>query len=105
MIVVKLNGGGLLLYAPVKERMNEWRISLHAMQNTKYFNLQVHKDVSHLLCSWLESLGPVQWLVCASSFPTLLIHDAIKAFPDAKVVGPGTKFNSSNILPSVVTDD
>jgi len=66
MIVVKLNGGGLLLYAPVR----------------------VHKEEAHLLCSWLESLGPVQYIVCASSYHTLLIHDAIKAFPDAKVVGP-----------------
>merc|ERR1712241_1406750 len=34
MMVVKLNGGGILLYAPVR----------------------VHKDEPHLLCSWLESL-------------------------------------------------
>ena len=60
---------------------------------SKYLNLQVHKEEAHLLCSWLESLGPVQYIVCASSYHTLLIHDAIKAFPDAKVVGPGTKFN------------
>ena len=60
---------------------------------SKYLNLQVHKEVAHLLCSWLESVGPVQYIVCASSYHTLLIHDAIKAFPDAKVVGPGTKFN------------
>ena len=57
--------------------------------------MQVHKEEAHLLCSWLESLGPVQYIVCASSYHTLLIHDAIKAFPDAKVVGPGTKFNRS----------
>ena len=65
-------------------------------RETEYFNLQVHKDAGHLLCSWLESLGPVQWIVCASSAHTLLIHDAIKAFPNAKVVGPGTEFNRSD---------
>ena len=56
MIVVKLNGGGLLLYAPVK----------------------VHKEAPELLLSWLESLGPVQWLVAASGTQTLLLHDAIQ---------------------------
>jgi len=66
MIVVKLNGGGLLLYAPVK----------------------VHKEAPELILSWLESLGPVQWIVVASAAHTLLIHDAVKAFPDAKLVGP-----------------
>ena len=66
MIVVKLNGGGVLLYAPVK----------------------IHKDVSHLLFSWLQSLGPVQWLMVPSATHTLLLHDAIASFPDAKLVGP-----------------
>ena len=66
MVVVKLNSGGLLLYAPVK----------------------VHKDAEHLLISFLESLGPVQYLVAVSSTHTLCLPDAIKAFPDAKVVGP-----------------
>ena len=66
MIVVKLNGGGLLLYAPIK----------------------IHKEASHLLFSWLESLGPVRWLVVPSATHTLLLHDAIEAFPDAKLVGP-----------------
>ena len=56
MIVVKLNGGGLLLYAPVK----------------------MHKEAPELLLSWLESLGPVQWIVVASAAHTLLIHDAVK---------------------------
>merc|ERR1712241_1525840 len=51
MIVVKLNGGGLLLYAPVK----------------------VHEEASHLLLSWLESVGPVQWLVVPSATHTLLL--------------------------------
>ena len=66
MIVVKLNGGGLLLYAPVK----------------------IHKKAGHLLFTWLQSLGPVQWLMVPSATHTLLLHDAIEAFPDAKIVGP-----------------
>ena len=56
MIVVKLNGGGLLLYAPVK----------------------VHKEAPELLFSWLESLGPVQWLVVGSGAHIHVIPDAIK---------------------------
>ena len=66
MMVVKLNSGGLLLYAPVK----------------------VHKDAEHLLVKFLESLGPVKYLVVASSSHTLYLPDAIKAFPNAKVAGP-----------------
>ena len=66
MIVVKLSGGGLLLYAPVK----------------------IHKEAAHLLYSWLQSLGPVQWLMVPSATHTLLLHDAIEAFPEAKLVGP-----------------
>ena len=66
MMVVKLNSGGLLLYAPVK----------------------VHMDAKHLLVEFLESLGPVKYLVAASSAHTLFLPDAIKAFPDAKVAGP-----------------
>ena len=66
MMVVRLNGGGLLLYAPVK----------------------IHKDAEQLLFSWLESLGKVKYVVVASSAHTLLLPDVIQAFPDAKVIGP-----------------
>ena len=66
MMVVKLKSGGLLLYAPVK----------------------IHKEDKQLLFSWLESLGPVKWLVVASSAHTLCVPDAVKAFPDARIVGP-----------------
>ena len=66
MTVVKLNSGGLLLYAPAK----------------------IHKEAGHLLFSWLQSLGPVRWLKVPSATHTLLLHDAARAFPDAKLVGP-----------------
>ena len=65
MVVVKLESGGILLYAPVN----------------------LHKEVPELLFSWLESLGPVEWLVAASSAHDMCLPDAIKAFPKAKVVG------------------
>ena len=65
MIVLKLNSGGLLLYAPVR----------------------VHKEVPELLSSWLETLGPVKWIVVASSAHTLCIPDVVKSFPKAKIIG------------------
>ena len=66
MMVVKLNSGGILLYAPVK----------------------IHKDAKELLYAWLESLGRVEWIVAASSAHTLCFPDVLEAFPEAKVVGP-----------------
>ena len=66
MIVVKLNSGGLLLYTPVR----------------------VHKEANQLLTSFLQSLGPVEWLVVASGAHTLCLPDVIEAFPNAKIVGP-----------------
>ena len=66
MMVVRLNSGGILLYAPVK----------------------IHKDAKTLLYSWLESLGPVEWVVAASSAHTLCFPDVIESFPEAKTVGP-----------------
>ena len=65
MAVVKMQNGKLLLYAPIR----------------------MHQEVPDLLFSWLESLGPVEWLVVASSAHTLCLPDAVKAFPKAKVVG------------------
>ena len=50
--------------------------------------VKVHEEASHLLLSWLESVGPVRWLVVPSATHTLLLHDAIKAFPNAKIAGP-----------------
>ena len=66
MIVVKLDSGGVLLYAPVK----------------------IHKEAKELLHSWLESIGPVRYVVVASSAHTLLLPDVVETFPDAKVIGP-----------------
>ena len=66
MIVVKLNNGGILLYAPVK----------------------IHKDAKELLYAWLESLGRVEWIVAPSAAHTLCFPDALESFPEAKVVGP-----------------
>ena len=63
MFVVKLNSGGLLLYAPVR----------------------IRQEVG--LGDWLASLGPVEWIVVASSYHTLNIQAAAQQYPDAKIVG------------------
>ena len=66
MMVVRLNNGELLLYAPVR----------------------IHKEAKELIYSWLESIGPVKWIVVASAPYTLFLPDVIKTYPEAKVVGP-----------------
>ena len=66
MTIVRLNSGGLLLYAPVN----------------------VHTDAEDLILSWLKSLGSVEYLIVASSAHTLFLPYAIKAFPQAKIAGP-----------------
>jgi len=63
MFVVKLNNGSLLLYAPVR----------------------MHNEVGFV--DWLDSLGPVEWIVVASSFHTLNIQAAAAQFPEAKIIG------------------
>jgi len=67
MIVIKLNSGGLALYNPCK---------LHK------------KDAPQLIADWLDSLGPVQWLINASSAHTMFMGNVMADYPEAKVIGP-----------------
>ena len=67
MIVIKLNSGGLALYNPCK---------LHK------------KDAPQLIADWLDSLGPVQWLINASSAHTMFMGNVMVDYPEAKVIGP-----------------
>ena len=79
MMVVRLNNGELLLYAPVK----------------------IHKEAKELICSWLESIGIVKWVVVASAAHTLCLPDVVKAYPEAKVIGPKVaeeKLKNINVL-------
>lgn len=62
MIVVKLNSGGLLLYCPVQVR------------DEPGFG------------KWLDSLGPVEWIVVGSSSHTTYIPSVIKRYPYAKII-------------------
>jgi hypothetical protein len=61
-IVVRLNSGGLMLFAPVK--------------------------IQEEMADWLAERGTVQWVVLPSSAHTLSLPNVVKRFPDAKVVGP-----------------
>lgn len=62
-MVVKLNSGSLLLYAPVR----------------------VRDEVGFR--SWLDGLGKVEWIVISSSFHTLWLPAILARYPDAKVIG------------------
>ena len=63
MFVVKLNSGSLLLYAPVR----------------------IRQEVG--LVDWLASLGPVEWIVVASSYHTLNIQAVAQLYPEARIIG------------------
>ena len=66
MMVVKLDGGGILLYSPVR----------------------IQRDSD--LWRWLEQQGKVEWIVLGSSEHTLQLPEVISTFPTAKVVASTT---------------
>merc|ERR1711892_689646 len=78
VFVVKLNNGSLLLYAPVRIR------------NEVGFG------------DWLDSLGPVEWLVVASSYHTLNIQAAAEQYPDAKIIGAPAAEDKLNFVNALV---
>lgn len=83
MIVVKLNSGGLLLYCPVQVR------------DEPGFG------------KWLDSLGPVEWIVVGSSAHTTYIPSVIKRYPEAKIVAAklaALKLQAAKALPKNKVD-
>jgi len=77
MFVVKLNSGSLLLYTPVR----------------------IREEVG--FGTWIDSLGPVEWIVVGSSYHTLNIKAVAERYPDAKIVGSSAaeeKLNFTNAL-------
>ena len=60
MLVAKLSDGGLLLYSPVK--------------------------ITDMIKSWLDTLGPVTFIVSPDSAHTLFVKSAATRYPDAAVV-------------------
>ena len=71
MILVRLNSGGLLLYAPVK----------------------IHDET--LFGQFLKDLGKVEYIVAPSSEHNLQLPAIIKKFPEAKIVA--TKINEMKL--------
>ena len=83
MIVIRLDNGSLLLYAPVRIR-DETRLG-----------------------SWLDKLGPVEWIVVASSEHNTHVPSVLKRYPNAKVIGSKVseqKLSSINALPRKILD-
>ena len=56
--VVRLNSGGLLLYAPMR----------------------IREEVG--FAGWLDSLGKVEWIVIGSSFHTLILPYVLARYPE-----------------------
>ena len=89
-MVVKLNSGAILLFAPVRIRDEASQLKLKTSaaseeNNPKHvpafkFNTQVGFG------AWLEGLGTeVAWIVLPSSFHTLSLPNVLARFPQAKV--------------------
>ena len=76
--IVKLNSGSLLLYAPVK----------------------IKDEVG--FGSWVDSLGPVEWIVVAASSHTLHIQSVTERYPNAKIVGPPAAEDKLNFVNALV---
>lgn len=64
MIVVKLDSGSLLLYAPVA----------------------IRPEVD--FGEWLDALGKVEWVVVPSAAHTLNMKATVERYPSAKIIGP-----------------
>ena len=92
-MVVKLNSGAILLFAPV--RVRDEVIQLIALILPKETQKRDVRQDLGLRCTfyciqvgfgaWLESLGKVSWIVVASSFHTLSLPNVLSRFPEAKV--------------------
>jgi len=81
MLVVRLESGALLLYAPVRMR----------------------EEVG--FGTWLDSLGRVEWIIVASSSHTLNIKFATERYPNAKVVGVPCSEAKLNIVEALARNN
>ena len=77
-IVVKLNSGSLLVYAPVR----------------------IREEVE--FGTWLDSLGPVEWIVVASSYHTLHIQSVAERYPNAKIIGAPAAEDKLNFVNALI---
>jgi len=81
MVVVKLNNGDVMLYSPVQVR-DEFGFS-----------------------SWIESIGPVKWIVLGSSAHTLQLPNILKRFPDASYVSSKDAWLKLQKFPEGISKD
>ena len=103
-MVVKLNSGAILLFAPARIR-DEVRQSNLASESTCF----LRRNPKHVLRNqiptqvgfgaWLEGLGSeVAWIVVPSSFHTLSLPNVLARFPEAKVSSPVTTREPSHLM-------
>jgi len=77
MIVVKMNNGDVMLYSPVRVREENG------------------------FAEWLESIGPVKWLVLGSSAHTLEIPSVLDRYPEATCIGSRDAWMKIKHVPGV----
>ena len=77
MMIVKLNSGSVMIYTPFR----------------------IREDAG--LKSWIDSLGPVRWLVVGSCSHTLGLQAAFNFWPEAKIVGTPTAEEKMKVINSI----
>lgn len=77
MLVAKLNNGDVMLYSPVRVREE------------------------HGFAEWLESIGPVKWLVLGSSSHTMEVQSVLERYPDATCIAAQEVFLKLQYTPGV----
>ena len=103
-MVVKLNSGAILLFAPARIR-DEVRQSNLTSESTCF----LRRNPKHVLGNqnptqvgfgaWLEGLGSeVAWIVVPSSFHTLSLPNVLARFPEAKVTSPVTSREPTHLI-------
>ena len=93
MTIVKMNNGGLILYAPVK--LHHGKDNVFRWGN--FYEKEIPKNVIsiiffsenvNLILKWIYSLGNVNYIVVPSGNHVFCLSDVIKAFPQAKIIAP-----------------
>jgi len=78
MTVVKLNNGDVMLYSPVRVR-EEFGFA-----------------------EWLDSIGPVKWIVLGSSAHTMEVASVLERYPDATCIAAKEAFDKLQHTPGII---
>ena len=86
-MVVKLNSGAILLFAPVRIRDEASQLNLTSESICCLIEKKTTQSMFQVgFGAWLEGLGTeVAWIVLPSSFHTLSLPNVLARFPQAKV--------------------